>query len=36
MEKIASFKIDHTIHDKGFYLGHVENNIFTYDLRFKK
>ncbi|MDR1939334.1 MAG: S-ribosylhomocysteine lyase [Clostridiales bacterium] len=36
MEKIPSFQIDHTIHEKGFYLGKVTDNIFTYDLRFKK
>ncbi|MDR2090270.1 MAG: S-ribosylhomocysteine lyase [Clostridiales bacterium] len=36
MEKISSFKIDHTVHEKGFYLGSVANGIFTYDLRFKK
>ena len=36
LEKIKSFKIDHTIHNAGFYLASVMNNIFTYDLRFKK
>ncbi|MDR3292562.1 MAG: S-ribosylhomocysteine lyase [Clostridiales bacterium] len=36
METISSFKIDHTVHKKGFYLGSVANGIFTYDLRFKK
>jgi S-ribosylhomocysteine lyase len=36
MEKISSFQIDHTIHEKGFYLGNVKNGVFTYDLRFKK
>jgi S-ribosylhomocysteine lyase len=36
MEKISSFKIDHTVHEKGFYLGNVKNDVFTYDLRFKK
>lgn len=36
LQKIKSFKIDHTIHDAGFYLASVSNNIFTYDLRFKK
>jgi S-ribosylhomocysteine lyase len=36
MEKISSFKINHTAHEKGFYLGRVDNGIFTYDLRFKK
>jgi S-ribosylhomocysteine lyase len=36
MEKISSFQIDHTVHEKGFYLGNVKNGIFTYDLRFKK
>lgn len=34
MEKIKSFMIDHDVHAKGFYLGGVSNNIFTYDLRF--
>ena len=36
LQKIKSFTIDHTIHDAGFYLATVSNNIFTYDLRFKK
>lgn len=36
LNKIKSFKIDHTIHNAGFYLASVSNNIFTYDLRFKK
>ncbi len=36
MEKISSFKINHNIHDVGFYLSSVNKDIFTYDLRFKK
>ena len=36
LNKIKSFTIDHTIHEAGFYLATVSNNIFTYDLRFKK
>ena len=35
LQKIKSFTIDHTIHEAGFYLATVANNIFTYDLRFK-
>lgn len=36
LQRIKSFTIDHTIHKEGFYLSGVSNNIFTYDLRFKK
>lgn len=36
LKKIKSFTIDHTVHNKGFYLCNMANNIFTYDLRFKK
>ena len=36
LQKIKSFTIDHTIHEPGFYLATVANDIFTYDLRFKK
>lgn len=35
MEKIQSFTIDHDNHDKGFYLSYINNDIYTYDLRFK-
>lgn len=35
-ETIASFKIDHDEHPEGIYLSHVDNGIYTYDIRFKK
>ena len=36
MEAINSFKLDHNVLDVGFYLEDVSNNVYTYDLRFKK
>lgn len=36
METIKSFKINHDAHPEGIYLSHEENNVYTYDLRFKK
>ena len=36
METIKSFLINHDAHPEGVYLSHVEHNIYTYDLRFKK
>jgi len=36
MEKIKSFQLDHNTHKEGFYLSGTSNDIFTYDLRFKK
>ncbi len=36
MEKITSFTIDHNILKKGLYLSRVDQNVFTYDLRFKE
>lgn len=35
MDKIHSFTIDHYDHDKGFYLSTIQDDIYTYDLRFK-
>lgn len=35
MKKIHSFEIDHSCHDKGFYLSTVQGDVITYDLRFK-
>ena len=35
MEKIKSFKINHDTHAPMFYLSGEQNNIYTYDLRFK-
>lgn len=36
METIKSFQINHDNHPEGIYMSHVENGIYTYDLRFKK
>lgn len=36
MNTIKSFLINHDNHPEGIYLSHVENNIYTYDLRFKQ
>lgn len=36
MKKIKSFTIDHNKHEVGFYLSGESNNIYTYDIRFKK
>ncbi|MCL2487657.1 MAG: S-ribosylhomocysteine lyase [Oscillospiraceae bacterium] len=36
MEKIESFKIDHTKLQPGFYLSRTDGDIFTYDMRVKK
>lgn len=36
METIKSFLINHDAHPEGIYLSHEENNVYTYDLRFKK
>ena len=36
METIKSFLINHDSHPEGIYLSHEENNVYTYDLRFKK
>jgi len=36
MEKIASFKVDHTIVLPGIYLSRVDKDINTYDIRFVK
>ena len=36
MEKIASFKINHNILEKGVYISRVDGDIITYDIRMKK
>ncbi len=36
MQKIESFKIDHTILNPGIYTSRVDGDITTYDIRFKK
>ncbi len=36
MEKIASFRIDHTILPKGMYISRVDGDIVTYDIRMRK
>lgn len=36
MKTIKSFTIDHDTHYEGIYLSGVNNNIYTYDLRFKR
>ena len=36
MEKIASFKVDHTKLDPGIYISRVDGDIVTYDLRTRK
>lgn len=36
MKTIQSFLINHDQHPEDIYLSHVEHNIYTYDLRFKK
>lgn len=36
MEKIASFRIDHTILPKGMYISRVDGDIITYDIRTRR
>ncbi len=36
MEKIESFKVDHTRLEKGLYVSRIDGNIVTYDLRMRK
>lgn len=36
MEKIASFKINHNILEKGLYISRIDKDIVTYDVRMKK
>lgn len=36
MEKIASFRIDHTILPKGMYISRVDGDIVTYDIRMRR
>lgn len=36
MELIKSFEVDHTILEPGFYISRIDNDITTYDLRFRK
>lgn len=36
MEKIESFKIDHTRLEKGLYVSRIDGDIVTYDLRMRK
>lgn len=36
MKKIKSFTLNHNTHREGIFLSSVNNDIYTYDLRFKK
>ena len=36
MEKIASFKVNHDILQKGMYISRIDGDIITYDIRMKK
>lgn len=36
METINSFKLNHDTHKEGIYLSSIKDNIYTYDIRFKK
>lgn len=36
MEKIASFKVNHNILEKGLYISRTDRDIITYDVRMKK
>lgn len=36
MEKIASFRIDHTILPKGMYISRIDGDIVTYDIRMRR
>ena len=36
MERITSFTVDHTKLNEGIYISRIDDNITTYDLRFKK